>query len=42
MYKLVLFTNSKSHMGSRLIQKLATLNDLERRMTADLRYAYNS
>jgi len=29
--KLVLITNSKSHMSFRLVPKLVTLNDLERR-----------
>ena len=28
--KLLLITNRKSHMGSRLVPKLVTLNDLER------------
>jgi len=29
--KLVLITNRKSYMGSRLVPKSVTLNDLERR-----------
>ena len=29
--RLVLITNKKSHMGFRLVPKLVTLNDLERR-----------
>jgi len=42
MYKLVLFTNRKSHTGFRLVQTSVTLNDSERVTTDDERYLCGS
>jgi len=43
MYKLVLITNRKLHMGFRYLSKSVTLNDFDRRINAlILRYFMNS